>query len=482
MNRLSAKTNATPRNADQHILIRGSNRPMRLSIRFASAIAAMFIGLPEAPSADEVVPVDRMAVSGCVTYAEREILEALCTNEPTVKAFAQTASPDITCDIIQQQIQLGYQTRGFRDAQVDVKYEANSSRWNIVIVEGTTFVKGDVVVTGLPAAEAEDLKLIIATETKDISGEPEIDASIKRWKKRASLSFNDQLDANTETLIKESLSVCGYPEAVFRFRMVEQQPASSSTEPKERTPVPLDLCVDVQNAGTPLMCGDIHITGLTRHSPQQLQDFLQLKPGMALTKTTRRQIVQKLTDSGRFLKVELRSEPFLFDPADPLDVHIRVREFTGIAPLGEEVTGPSATLLKFAQSISQWNTSNQDYVVTVSAPMEDAREFVSAMLPGSDQFTVGVNRGGTCRIQALISPKDGTAFELILTGREGEAISRRTILAGSGQVGVIESSRNEKWLLNQFSTGMHFSIGLDGIWENPEGQENESDLWLGDEH
>jgi hypothetical protein len=356
-------------------------------------------------------------------------------------ATVDQINPDLNSDLIHRRILRGYLGDGFRDAKVSTVADTATHTITATIEEGVRWKQRKVIVTGLSPGECEYVASLLKHSANKSNPLQESKPSLTYWSANSAMSFLDSTQSSYHKTVAVAMTEIGCPEAEFTIRF------SAMSEVDKHS---VDLEILVSSAGPSLTIGDINFTGLEKHTPEQLIEFLELKSGMPLSLMLREQIVSKLLKSGRFLMAEVTYEPFLFDPAEPLDLDIRVREYDQVAPLGEELTEVQQTLMKTSDWLSKWGENCEDLHLKISASNGQANEVIRAFVPQQYHsfcdLVLGTGTPGTLCIDFLTSPKVGSVLTLQVIDAQGTASMRRTILLTNTAQGLVAWQNKKKWL------------------------------------
>lgn len=150
------------------------------------------------------------------------------------------------------------------------------------------------------------------------------------------------------------------------------------------------------------------------------------------------------------LHAEVTHEPFYFDPSEPLDLTIRVREYEGIAMLGQEMTEVQQALMNLSEWLSHWEDGDDDLHLKFTGPTEQVDAIVQSIVPDELQSfcnpALGTGAPGSFCIDAVTSPKDGSLLTLQMVDPLGNVSMRRTLLLTKSTQGLIAWQSKKKWL------------------------------------
>lgn len=415
--------------------------------------------------ADEPVARDiwKLQFTGNACYNADGIRTGLSLDRAMQVAAVDELPMDEYLDLLRRRIIRGYQSNGFRDVQVSMNLDQTAGVITANIVEGQFWKKGEVSVAGLSERECEYVASLMVQKSDHTNPLQEKQSKLKFWKTGSNMSFVDAVQDLYRPTVQEALTAIGYPQALFTIA------CPTVSEGEEDC---VNLQITVTDPGIALTVGEIIFAGLEKHSREQLIEFLELKPGMPLTLPMREQIVSKLLDSGRFLIAEVTHEPFYFDPSEPLDLSIRVREYEGIALLGQEMTEVQQALMNLSKWLSRWEDGDDDLHVQFTGPTEQVNAVVQSIVPDEFQSfcnpALGTGAPGSFCVDAMTSPKDGTVFTFQIADPHGNVSMRRTLLLTKSTQGLIAWQSKKKWLHADRIT-LYSTIDLHGLWPNEDG-------------
>ena len=402
------------------------------------------VAISQTPQTDVPVnPPDPLKIQfiGNAYYDAGSLRTGLMLDRAMQLATVDQLNSDLNSDLVRRRILRGYLSDGFRDAKVSTVTDALTQTITATIEEGFRWKQRNVVITGLSQRECEYVALLLKQSSNDANPLQKSKPALTYWSVNSAMSFMDPTQSSYQKTVAVAMAEIGYPEAVFAIEF----PATSEGDKHS-----VDLKIHVASAGPSLTIGDINFTGLEKHTPEQMIEFLELKAGMPLSLMLREQIGSKLLKSGRFLMAEVTHEPFLFDPVEPLDLNIRVREYDLVAPLGEELTEVQQTLMKTSDWLSKWGEDGEDLHLKISASNGQANEVIKAFVPQQYHAfcdpTLGTGTPGTLCVDFVTSPKFGSVMTLQVIDPQGNASMRRTILFTNSAQGLIAWQNKKKWL------------------------------------
>ncbi len=389
--------------------------------------------------AEEPKPRDtwKIEFAGNEYFNADGIRTGLALDRATQLAAADALPMEQYLDLLRRRIIRGYQSNGFRDVQVAMNLDRATGVITSNILEGQRWTQGEVSVAGLSDRECEYVASLIRQKSDHSTPLQERQPKLEFWNTGSEMSFVDAAQDLYQPTVQEALTAIGYPQAQFTIVC----PVGSEADEHS-----VNLQIMVTDTGVSLTVGEIIFTGLEKHSSEQMIEFLELRSGMPMTLMLREQIVSKLLTSGRFLMAEVTHERFYFDPAEPLDLNIRIREYDMVAPLGEQLTEVQQTLMKTSDWLSKWSDNGQDLHVKVTASNEVVKVIVPQQYHSFCDPALGTGIPGTLCVDFLTSPKDGSVLTLQVIDAQGTVSVRRTILLTGSTQGLVAWQHKKKWL------------------------------------
>ncbi|GEM_PF-2260612 len=414
---------------------------LRSSIIFFALTNLAFSQTPQADAPTSLSDPLNIQFVGNAYFDAGSLRTGLMLDRAMQLATVDQLNSDLNSDLVRRRILRGYQSDCFRDAEISTVTDAVTQKITATIEEGVRWKQRNVFVTGLSPRECEYVALLLKQSSNDANPLQKSKPALTYWSENSAMSFLEATQSSFQKTVAVALTEIGYPEAEFTIEF----PATSEGDKHS-----IDLNINVASAGPSLTIRDINFTGLEKHTPQQMMEFLELKAGMPLSLMLREQIVSQLLKSGRFLMAEVTHEPCLFDPAEPLDLNIRVREYDLVVPLGEELTEVQQTLMKTSDWLSNWGEDGEDLHLKISTSNGQANEVIKVFVPPQYHAfcnpALGTGNPGTLCVDFLTSPKFGSVMTLQVIDAQGIASMRRTILLTSTAQGLVAWQNKKKWL------------------------------------
>ena len=393
-------------------------------------------------------------------FSADAIRTALSLDISAQQATSPYVRPEQYNDVLRARIMRGYLHCGFSDVEVAVSAAPSDGTITAGITEGAQRFCGDIHVSGLTAGECQFVASLIKSASDKTNPLQESQPTLKYWKHASAMSFVKSAEQEYRQTIREALTAAGYPEAQFAVVCPE-----NTVDEKQN----VELRISVTDSGPPLTVGNITFTGLEKHSPEQLIEFLKLSSGMPLTLELRERIVGELLDSGRFLIAEVKHSPYFIDPEVPLELQIRVREYDRTVALSEDMSESQQALMKLSKWLSGWETSNQDahcrFTGTAEQVTKVVQATVSPVLHSFCNSAIGTSAPGQFCLDFITSPTEGSLFTFSFTDFTEEVSMRRTVLLTKSMQGLLAWQSRKKWLPAD-PASLQATMGIHGIWKN----------------
>jgi hypothetical protein len=356
-------------------------------------------------------------------------------------------------DTCRDRIKDGYLRAGYLDAEVNVLDDEADDRLAVAISEGSPYVAGKIRVTGDVAVAGDDLvtRLRQATPEREwiyLRGKNEPLNSLGAESEAGVWIAGEPARCDAQSLdalarrIDLHLADMGFPFARFQVR---PDPA--------KQPGTLDLLIQIEDAGKPAVLGNIETKGLTRHTQQQLLQFLNVRPGMTIDAAECQRICQALRESCRFWRhavyVRYSADPEEQLAANPqtVELGLSLEEYDRVPNLDQPLPEVDQCLVRAAEWMRQYWTSDseEDLVVWTAKPLVEGKESTWAMRivvsrrHGCPIDARGEDRGFRYDAAAICAPKHLSLFdwrsEKKLSG-EGIGFPQFTLtIAGQGREG-----------------------------------------------
>jgi hypothetical protein len=284
---------------------------------------------------------------------------------------------------LEKKVRAGYRREGFPEASVQAVLGTNTGAILLRVVEGPRFHCGQLRIHGL-----ETNAVVLQTLQSALVNPRREESDPVFWQKEAAAPFDPEALEVLQQRFQGALADAGYFEPRFQLKVVPA-PATGLA----------DLSLGLQSAGTTAVLDQIEVKGIFRNTPQQVLDFLGLKPGMPIKPGVANNVFEKLQDSGRFFHHEVDlSQSTLAAGHFKLELKLDETEF---APTLDRPLSPvEQALLQFGERVRHWDTQTEDLVCVLDLPMQHST--VRAELVLSSAGIAGVLRAGVSNAPARL--------------------------------------------------------------------------------
>ncbi len=450
---------------------------MRKCLIISVCLAMNSICLDSVVSDDAATParysVRQLQFDGNDNFDDAAIRTGLKRDSQMIAFLGDTGSTtdsDAFGKLVCERMLAGYRNLGYANATVIAETVAGSSEdgnadhIRIVVAEGVKQLRGSVRVSSpaeIPASEIEaaitgikDGQFVrpdfMAPDGKIADRFPPV------WKKG-----NDPGDlAAAITASKKAVSLwCELQGYMFpTFAVTTQVSADKSS---------VDLVVQMSACGPQLAIASVEFSGLRRHTTEELTSFLALPVELKYSDSLRKQIVDQLEESGRFLSVRVWPDvPFGPDQAVPL--HIDVVESPHVPKLSEQLSDAETCMVRFSKWLKHWHEGTDDLVIDVSDLRDKSTAPDEADLANSpfelsriaNDLVHGLPNPSITKVNVVLSPNHGLIASLQAKNQEGvEAPTRRLFLDATG-LGISVDESPWTCVLHRETSGVVLALSL----------------------
>lgn len=223
------------------------------------------------------------------------------------------------------------------------------------------------------------------------------------------------------------------------------------------------LIVRIVDEGAPGTLSDCKVTGLTRHSEEQLLDYLGLKQGSSINAQMLNDVHAKLRESCRFWghKVLVRvpdvSKNRYGESPKGIELAIDLTEYENVPPLGLPLSAEEESMIRFAHWLERHG---------VERFSESGDLVIQSSLPSVEADT---------NFRCVISPQQGMLLDA--NGEIGNLYAiHHTVIAAPGRAELVNWSRKSK--LTADSPSINSVINIKWTPGNVENDEYRSSLVL----
>ncbi len=317
--------------------------------------------------------ISQLQISGNHDFPTEQILDQLRSHPRAIEAANRTSQEWHTT--AQSLILNGYHSLGYADATVTI-----AGRGQLLISEGPHYKTGEIRINGA----SESLALAIRTQLSGSSKESPADSSPTQAPKNSTITIKTNTPAGIKQENNEKAWQGGQSREFYEeTRLYLQKVATEAIEldgrsggkltvrfESEASAARMHLVVDVTDMGRAVEVNDFVVEGLMRDTPDELIQYLGLKPGPC-SLVDRQAIETQLRDSARYLSHRLELlEPFRSD--DPHRLFIHVKECPGAPKILEPLTPEQVALLKVRDWLENFEARGHQWVISAAGdPVKD---------------------------------------------------------------------------------------------------------------
>jgi hypothetical protein len=294
------------------------------------------------------------------------------------QAAARPSSPlPNLLSVLETRLLAGLRHSGFMDATVATTYNAEKNAITVTVSEGALFKNGSIRIEGTEKIDGSSIVQQLARPGKaqpwtyffgeNKAGNYANDrVGEATWKKR---EVTDSYESTIERLtmrIRQLMIEQGYPFAVFTVG-IEPETADTAA-----------LVVRITSEGSPGVVANFKLTGLTRHSEEQLLNYLGLKQGSSVNAQVLKDVHAKLRDSCRFwghrlwLRVPDVSSNRYSESPQGLEIAITLTEYEHVPLLDSPLSVEEESMIRFAHWLQNHGverfSESGDLVIQSSSP------------------------------------------------------------------------------------------------------------------
>ncbi|MEZ6122774.1 MAG: hypothetical protein R3C49_06300 [Planctomycetaceae bacterium] len=379
-------------------------------------------------------------------------------------------------DVVARRLREGYRAQGYQNVVITATAASEDSVSGLIrIQEGEQFTNGRIVIEcDTEEIDSEALEnLLQVRPLPNIGGGKNTDTKKKadkptRWKPGKAGGISDELLGKYQTETLSALKSLGYWFAAPQLQLVAHQ--------ETRT---VDLVIRIDDRLRRQALRGIRFEGLTRHTPQQLLDVLQLKKEEAATQALADSVRNRLLTTGRFITVETAYDA-AFGPDVPVDLIVRVLEYDKVPMLQTPFEGVQVSVARLAERLAAWEQFDDDLEIRVTLQSDDLKKMVGMPTdaasedPGSPSTDSGTKKriplsiNGTAisavRGTLQLSHSLGGIMHFEVLGSDRQILAELSVLMTRDHAGFINHTGQRCWLSDHLpdNAGMLTSIHIEG--------------------
>lgn len=308
----------------------------------------------------------RIQITGCQSFKAASIRNAVARDFFYQAAARPSGTIDALVAAVQNAVLRGYAHVGYAKAEVTAGFDDAANCLTLNIVEGQQYVAAEIEVLGAKNIDADELARRLRQPVAEhpwtyTRGGDEVLQPLESEYSEAAWQVGEHVEMDMPSAkrlphqIRRRLAEMGWPFAKFK-QCVEFDDEKAAAK----------LVVTIEAEGSPAVLDEVSIAGLTRHTPEQLKEFLGLARGLPLTAETIDRVHEALRQSCRFwgYDVNVRLSDLNTDRYAPglaqAGLKIRVVEYEPVAPLGEPLTEVDECLKRAVKWLKDFQESATD--------------------------------------------------------------------------------------------------------------------------
>lgn len=353
--------------ADADLKDRPGFRPVDYVIGATNAALASLLEQhmkPRSPQSADVRVGDagdlnQITFEGLKKFTAAQIRQALETKLSFQLAAHPQAGLDEFLTRLRILVESGYHASGFPYARALV---TNGGPGAIVVrvTEGPEFKSGKIHVTCPDGVNSKALVKWLTTAAPEESRKSPLPGRPRRpedplWETGSPADFSPSWATQVMQQVDACLAGQGFffPKIRVELRRDESRHVAG-------------LEITIENEGPPGIIGAIHVAGLRRDTPAELERFLKLKEGAKFSTQRLSEALQALKNCARYRNFEIA--PIPGDPSgatsNRVDLNIRVVEQEDVPRLVDPLAPQQEALLKLCRWIEQFPKRDEDFWIT----------------------------------------------------------------------------------------------------------------------
>jgi ankyrin repeat protein/surface antigen-like variable number repeat protein len=369
------------------------------------------------PAVGDYGDLARLAFVGNRTFTAAAIRDALLQDADFLVASHPLAPRGAYLETLRKKVLTGYQNGGFPGAQVSARLDQHAATIVVQVSEGQRYMRGGIRVAGAKAIPPATLvqrlgnsyppsesiaELFPSMDPKNPGAFTAVDRSgrespyeVPVWEKGKPAPFAKGSLDDLSGQIADVLTDFGYFFPKLEVKVVPY--ASKGTA---------ELVVEIREAGAEGIVKEIEITGNEKNTPDQVLQYLGLKPGMRIDRELLRKTEMMLLRAGRFSTYKVSPELAETHPPQ-VKLKIDLTEFKGAPPLFTEFSPDEKALLRMCTSLGDPALRREDFRLLIH-PTEKSPESFEILLSergGMGLFSVGETEERGIRHAAVFSSK-----------------------------------------------------------------------------
>jgi len=371
----------------------------------------------------------RFVFEGAETFSADALREALQGASDFFVVSHPLAPLDVFLETLEKKLQLGYQHKGFPEAQVAARPDVPAGLVRIQVREGPRYLCGGVKVIG---AQRMPAKAIVERLT-DPPDAAALAQTAFRFMDQAPSSHALEEGGGNQPLKTKAFWAKGTPilasevdlrdlKTVVINTMREHGLLSPrinvSVEPDQAAQT-AELRVEVIEEGPSGVIDRIEVTGNRANKTEALLRYLDVEAGTPLTGKVIERIEERLWRAARFLDYKVRVGAM--DGSGRFPLQLQVVEYADAPPLDQKFSRSEQALLRMREWLARLDESREDMVVSLTWVTNDP-----------------------VAVECVVSPVSGIALELRHSGDETKDQLEYAVVLRGGLLAVYSLAGGRK--------------------------------------
>lgn len=329
----------------------------------------------DAPRVGSAGELARVQISGCSAFSADEIRSELSRDFVVQLAVRPTADLLKAVDALRDRALDGYLHKGFLNAKVAAGYDAAANRLTLHITEGQRFVAGDIRIDSAGEIDFEELRRRLQSPklprpwTYAMHGPEGLQAAPDWHKEREAAVWSPGEAAKADVWNKRKMA----KRVIMHLADMGRPFAKCDVEIEEVAGTDrAELVLAITDPGPAAVIRELDFKGLTRHTAEELQAFLDIKPGSPVNSQLLQRICEQLRTSCRMWKYDVvvalsvaEADARYATKPQFVDVRITVEEYEEVPKLDQPLPAIDAALARAAAWIERFgqDPSEKDLAV-----------------------------------------------------------------------------------------------------------------------
>jgi hypothetical protein len=338
------------------------------------------MSLPAASPADDALPEmvgsysdpTHLIFKGNTPFTDAELHGAV-ESDLQIQLLSSPSSPlSDYLSLLKSRLLQGFLRSGFDHPSVDVRPDITTGnivvtlepgkRWNCgkVIVNGANTVPADTIIKWftepIPPStfqgRVDDQEISVSSQPASNRQPDNVKPAYREWVAGGPAPFDDFRAARMTRFVRWQLAELGYLHPFVRVYV----------EAGEKD---ANLVIRLIDEGPRATLHNIDFATLSRNTPEDVQAFLKIAPGDAVTLDRLSGMQQQLWDSGRFLRDTISVEQIPNDLTH-VNLHVKIDEADGVPPLKDLLPETDQALLRFRKWCLSAGADGDDVVADFS--------------------------------------------------------------------------------------------------------------------